>query len=144
MKPASDEALRGLREYRKAESTAYNDNDLRMIDNFHEDIVLTSNGVPTLVGRDAVREFFGNVWAENRTRFVEVVDEKTTEFGDLLFISGRFTLEVTSKATGETVLDHGRFQGVLYKGEDGRYQLLREACMDCVPPPGESDELDDG
>jgi len=134
MKPASDEALRGLRDYRQRESEAYNANDLRMVDNFHEDIVLTSNGVPTLVGRDAVRNFFAGVWAENKTRFVEVIDEKTMEHDDFLFIAGRFTLEITNRSTNEATLDHGRFQGVLKKDETGKYCLVREACMDCEPP----------
>ncbi len=134
MKPASDEALLGLRDYRERESTAYNANDLSMVDNFHEDIVLTSNGVPTLFGRDAVREFFAAVWSENKTRFVAVVDEKTMEHDDLLFIAGRFTLEITNRTTDDVTLDHGRFQGVLKKDASGRYCLVREACMDCEPP----------
>lgn len=134
MKPASDEALLGLRDYRRRESEAYNANDLRMVDSFHEDIILTSNGAPTLVGRDAVRDFFAAVWSENKTRFVEVVDEKTTEHDDLLFIAGRFTLEITNRATNDVTLDHGRFQGVLQKDPSGKYCLVREACMDCEPP----------
>lgn len=133
MKPASEAALHGLEEYRRAEREAYNANDLRMIDHFHEDIILTSNGAPTLMGRKAVREFFAAVWEENKTRFVEVVDEKVTESGELLFISGHFTLEIVPRAGGDATLDHGRFQGVLVRGDDNRYQLLREACMDKEP-----------
>lgn len=131
MKPVSDSALEGLRDYRKRERDAYNSNDLKMVDNFHEEIVLTSNGAPTLIGRDAVREFFRAVWAENQTRFVDVIDEKTMEHEDFLFIAGRFTLEITNRSTNAVTLDHGRFQGVLLKNDSGEYCLLREACMDC-------------
>lgn len=133
MKTISEKAQRGLDEYRKAEREAYNANDLRLVDEFHEGIVLTSNGAPTLVGQDSVRDFFKSVWAENKTRFVDVVDEHVSEIGNLLLISGRFTLEVTPNVGGETSIIHGRFQGILMEGDDGRYRLLREACMDEEP-----------
>ena len=133
MRALSEQASKGLAAYRKAEREHYNANDLAMMDFFHEDIVLTSNGVPTLRGRAAVTEFFSAVWAENSTRFIEVVDEQTTELGDLLLISGRFTLEVVPKNGGDTVVDNGRFQGALIRMDDGEYRLLRVACMDCEP-----------
>jgi ketosteroid isomerase-like protein len=133
MKPISEKAQKGLDDYRRVESAAYNANDLDMVDNFHEDIVLTSNGAPTLHGRDSVRDFFKEVWAQNDTRFVEVVDERVSEVGNLLLISGRFTLEITPKDGCESSLDNGRFQGILIEGDDGRYRLLREACMDQEP-----------
>ena len=129
----SEKAQKGLEDYRKAEREAYDANDLDMVDNFHEEIVLTSNGAPTLHGRESVRGFFKSVWAEHNTRFVEVVDELVSEVGNLLLISGRFTLEVTPKSGGESSLDYGRFQGILIEGDDGRYRLLREACMDQGP-----------
>ncbi|MCX7057547.1 MAG: nuclear transport factor 2 family protein [Proteobacteria bacterium] len=129
----STEALSGLRAYREAERAAYNSSDLEMVSNFAEDIILTTNGAPTLRGRLAVRAFFECLWVTTKARFVEVVDEEIAESGDHLFVAGRFVLELTPRSGGTPVLEKGRFQGVLVRGDDGRYVLWREACMDAGP-----------
>lgn len=131
----SDQALRGLAQYRKAEREAYNASDPGLADHFTEDIILTSNGVVTLKGRETVRSFFRDLWAVNFARFVEVVDEDIVEIGSCLLVAGRFTLEVKPKAGGAAIVDHGRFQGVLKMTENGMYQLWREACTDAGPTP---------
>lgn len=129
----SEQALAGLAQYRKVEREAYNASDLGLADNFTEDIILTSNGVVTLKGRETLRSFFRDLWSVNHARFVEVVDEDIVEIGHCLLVSGRFTLEITPKAGGSAIVDHGRFQGVLKMSENGRYRLWREACTDAGP-----------
>jgi ketosteroid isomerase-like protein len=130
---ASAAALEGLRAYRQAEREAYNAADLGMVENFAEDIILVSNGAPTLKGRAAVRDFFRTLWEHNTARFVEIVDEDVVEFGDSLAVSGRFVLEVTPKSGGAPVVDRGRFHGILIRDASGRYLLWREACVDACP-----------
>lgn len=130
---ASAQALQGLQAYRLAEREAYNASDLAMVDNFAEDFILSSNGVPTLKGRAAVKEFFQELWRHNSARFIEVVDEEIVESGNFLFVAGHFALEVTPKNGGPPVVDRGRFHGVLVRDVDGRYRLWREACMDAGP-----------
>lgn len=132
----SEQALAGLAQYRKAERDAYNNSDPGLADNFTEDIILTSNGVVTLRGREALRSFFQELWAVNHAKFIEVVDEDIVEVGPCLLVSGRFVLEISPKAGGNPIVDRGRFQGVLKRSENGRYQLWREACTDAGPTPG--------
>ena len=127
---ASNDALKGLEEYRAAEREAYNAADLGMVNRFSEDFILTSNGVPTVVGRAAARDLFEGIWAENNARFVEVHDDVVEEVGDVLIVNGRFTLELTPKKGGDKILDKGRFQAVLKRDKDGKYLLWREATMD--------------
>ncbi|MEW6991616.1 hypothetical protein AADZ91_13120 [Colwelliaceae bacterium 6441] len=126
----SAQAIAGLAAYRKSESECYNNSDLAIVENFAEDIILTSNGVDNVVGRQAMKDLFTAVWAEYDARFAEVHDDVVVESADYLFVTGRFTLELKPKAGGETIFDHGRFQGVLVKSADGRYLLWRESCMD--------------
>ena len=127
---ASKNAIGGLTEYREAEREAYNSADLRLVDRFAEDFILTSNGVPTVYGRDAARELFRGIWSNNHAKFVEVRDEEVVEAGEYLFVNGGFVLELTPKLGGEKVLDRGRYLAVLRRGTDGKYQLWREATMD--------------
>jgi ketosteroid isomerase-like protein len=131
--PASAAARAGLAAYRQAESDAYNASDPGLADHFTEDFILTSNGVPTLRGRESVREFFRELWKHNHARFVEVIDEDVVEHGDLLLVAGRFVLEVKPKAGGAAIVDRGRYQGVLKRGADGRYRLWREGVSDAGP-----------
>ena len=134
---ASAEALQALEAYRRAEREAYNASDLALVENFSEDIILSSNGVRTLRGRAAVREFFREVWTHNTARFLEVVDEDIVEFGGFLSVSGYFALELTPKNGGPPIVDRGRYQGVFVRSSDGAYRLWREACLDAGPTTGE-------
>ena len=126
----SAEAIAGLASYRKAESECYNNSDLAMVDHFAEDFILSSNGQPNVVGREAAREFFREVWSLYDARFVNVNDEVVVEAGDFLFVTGSFTLELKPKDGSETIIDNGRFHGVLVRSDDGRYLLWRESCTD--------------
>ena len=92
MRQASAEALKGLEQYRKAEREAYNAADLRLVDHFAEDFILTSNGVPTLQGRAAARELFREIWSQYDARFAEVHDDVVVEAGGLPKYMMRFSI----------------------------------------------------
>lgn len=128
--PASDAALARLAEYRAAERAAYNASDLKLADLFAEDLILISNGVETIRGREAARALFARIWGAYQARIVSAQDETVFECGPILIVSGKFTLELVSRATSEIVLDIGRYVSVLKQAEDQRYLLWREAAVD--------------
>lgn len=120
----------GLRAYRQRERESYNASDLGMIDNFCEDVILASHGLPTMHGRSEIRTFFKKLWAKNHASMEEVVDETVHPAGDLLVITGRFRLKITAKASGEVSYDDGRMIVVLKRNAAGDYELFREAALD--------------
>lgn len=132
MMQVSKNALEALSAYRKVERESYATCDLRWFDHFAEDFILISNGVPTIFGRESMRDLFVKVWSQYQTRFSEVVDDIVVESGDFIFVHGHFTAELTPKDGSEKKIDKGRYQGVFVKGKNGDYKLWREACTDDV------------
>ena len=126
----SQEAKHALSEYRVAERAAFAVGDGAIADRFAEDIILISNGAPTIQGRAATRNHFENLWQTHSTIFGELVDEDVVEIGDLLIASGRFDLNVSEKPNGAATTTKGRFLAIFRKGSDGQYKLWREAALD--------------
>ena len=126
----SPEVEEGLRAYRLREREAYNASDLGMVDNFTDDVLLLSHGLPSMSGRKQIRDFFEELWKHNHAAMEEVVDETVYEAGDLLLITGRFRLKITAKASGEVTYDNGRMVVALKRNDAGDYELFREAALD--------------
>ena len=133
MNDVSKEAFEALEAYRKIEREGYASCDLAWFDHMAEDFVLISNGVPTVLGRDAMKDFFVSVWEKFSTRFVEVVDDQVVESGDFIFVCGHFTAELSPRDGSEKTVDKGRYHGVFRRDEHGNYKLWREACTDGGP-----------
>ncbi len=123
-------AQQALRAYREAERNAYDASSQGLFDNIAPDAVLVLNGTRTLHGREAVRRFFAPIWAANRTRIVELVDEEVTEAGSYIIVRGHFSLEITPRKGGKTTIEHGRYLSIFIRTADGGCQLWREATVD--------------
>ncbi|MEW6991615.1 nuclear transport factor 2 family protein [Colwelliaceae bacterium 6441] len=129
-KNPSAEALAGLAAFRKAENECYRNADPAMAELFAEDIILTANGADNLIGRAAMLSFLTGIWTVYRGNFIEIHDDVVVEAGNYLFVTGRFTDELTPLAGGDVLTVKGRYQIVLVKADHGRYLLWREAVTD--------------
>jgi ketosteroid isomerase-like protein len=125
--PSAEDALRA---YRAAERKTYDEGSHALFDNIAPDAVLILNGATTLRGREAVRQFFAPIWAANKTRIVELVDEQVTETGRYIIVTGHFSLEITPRLGGPAKVEHGRYLSVFIRTKDGGCQLWREATVD--------------
>ena len=124
-----------LAEYRRAERTGYNDQDIdALLSVFDEDIQVGSVGHPVLSGHDELRAFFDEYWSEFAvTEIVKVVDEDVAELNGYLVVWSRFTIKLAREPDDTPAFERGRTLAVFRKHKDGRYKMWREAGLDGQP-----------
>ncbi|MEX0733770.1 MAG: SgcJ/EcaC family oxidoreductase [Steroidobacteraceae bacterium] len=117
--------------------TAYKAGDADGVSNIYgEGAVVLPPGSPTVVGNDAIREFFASDIAANKAAGMMMsIDEESTVTmsGDLAWQNGTFKV---SDASGATV-DTGKYLSLLQK-QDGKWMLIRDVWnLDSAPeaPP---------
>lgn len=130
----SSTALEGLNHYRELERDAYNNVDLEgLLNIFAKDIEFASNGSPMLRGRNAMKEFFIDFWNKYAAKIIEIVDDNIVELDGNLIVWAHYTIELTPKAGGESVVDKGRMLSIFKRKDNGDYVLWREAGFDEGP-----------
>lgn len=130
----SSAALEGLNHYRELERDAYNSVDLDgLLNIFAEDIEFTSNGLPMLRGRKAMKDFFIDFWNTYSAQLIEVVDDDIVELDGNLIVWAHYTVKLIPKMGGESVIDKGRMLSIFKREDNGEYVLWREAGFDAGP-----------
>ena len=119
-----------LQRYRAIERQSFANRDSAVFERFSEDMILVSNGVPTIEGRDNIRAHFEAIWKTHNTRFVNLVDETIVKSGDSLIVTGSFQLAVSEIGSSEEAMSSGRFLAIFKEDPTGEYVLWREAVVD--------------
>lgn len=91
------------------------------------DAVVAENHSPTLVGRDAVLKYYGDMFAQVTVK-IQLTAEETKTFGDHAYDRGRVTFTVTPKAPGAQPLptESGRYLVLLRKEADGQWRASHD------------------
>lgn len=123
---------------------AFNRGDLKtLMDDFTEDAVISGQGEPDVVGRDAIHRMYDEALSQVGMKVSFHTDEIHTA-GDLAFERGTYQVEISDKASGEPIgLADNRHVHILRKGSDGKWRTWRMFVNSPrggqpppLPPPG--------
>lgn len=95
----------------------------RMVNTCDPDVVVCNEYQPTTVGIQAIREKYGPRIAAGTFKSGFKTDHLKI-YGDLALLVGRFTVNVTDKATGKRGGGNGRLALVYRRHPDGSWKLL--------------------
>ncbi|MGH7943602.1 MAG: YybH family protein [Steroidobacteraceae bacterium] len=128
---AADETA--VRAVNLAWDAAYKAGDADGVSNtYAEGAVVLPPGSPTLVGHDAIREFFASDIAANKAAGMMLsIDEESTVTmsGDMAWQNGTFKVNDASGA----MVDTGKYLSLLQK-QDGKWMLIRDVWnLDSTP-----------
>jgi len=134
---AADEALVG--EISKAWTAGYNAGDADAVANLYtEDAVVMPPGTPSLVGREAIRNFIASDAAASKAAGL-TFNVSSSSMGvtpDLAWEHGTFTITDVSGAT----VDAGKYLSIFQK-KDGKWMLYRDTWnSDMAPAPAPATE----
>jgi uncharacterized protein (TIGR02246 family) len=91
-----------------------------LMEYYADDVSLLIPGAPPIEGAQAVREYYGNVFAAGVSR-AEMRTKRVEERGELLVEHGEYTM-VLEPLGGDSVEDVGKYTVVHRKGADGRWR----------------------
>lgn len=102
---------------------------------FSDDAQILSQGMPDVVGKEAIHELYAGAMADADLH----VDFDTREievFGDRAYERGNYTLRLTDKSTGDLLAEqHNRHIHIFRRNPDGEWQTWRMVTNSAKPPP---------
>ena len=101
---------------------------------YTEDAMLMGPDSPSLVGRAAIAELYRKYFKDRKINLKTEVQEAEVA-GDWAFLRGVFTITVTPKAGGETIVNHGKYLAIVRRGADGVWRFSRDMFSPDQPAP---------
>jgi len=100
-----------------------------------DDVVKMGPDAPAIYGREALRANKEAAWA-NFTLEMALYPEEAQVSGDLGFARGNYTLSITPKAGGETIITvpDGKYSTVCKRQADGSWKIYIDCYNSNVPP----------
>ena len=99
----------------------------------------TDNGIqmppnaPAVIGKEQLRAKNESMFAEFNLKMA-VTNKEVKVAGDLAFIRGAYTLSLTPKAGGETIMIDGKYLDIVERQADGSWKFARDCYNDNAPP----------
>jgi len=118
-------------------AVAANTGDFELWLSLHaDDVVKIGPDAPAIFGRDALRANKEAAW-DNFTLEMALYPEEAQVSGDLGFARGTYTLSITPKAGGETiiVMPDGKYLTICKRQADGSWKISHDCYNSNVPPP---------
>lgn len=104
-----------------------------MVDTFTEDSVYHANGGESVVGREALRDYY-QAFVDNYRIELKWRYELATSFGADGQVMGVYSIRYAPKAGGDEIARGGRFFMLLEQGADGRWRISRELTQSTEDP----------
>ncbi len=117
-------------------AVAVNTGDFELWLSLHaEDVVKMGPDAPAIYGREALRANKEAAWA-NFTLEMALYPEEAQVSGDLGFARGNYTLSITPKAGGETIITvpDGKYSTICKRQADGSWKIYIDCYNSNVPP----------
>ena len=99
---------------------------------YAEDAVRMDNEMPTVTGRDNIRDAFTTQMSASRST-ITLTSEETQVIGDRAFDRGTFSASVMPEGGGDAISASGRYIVLLQKQADGSWALTHT--IDNTPSP---------
>ncbi len=99
----------------------------------------TDNGIqmapdaPAVIGKEQIRAKFESMFAKFILNIV-ITNKEVRVAGDLAFSRGTYTLSLTPKAEGETIMIDGKYLSIMERQTDGSWKILRDCFNNNAPP----------
>ena len=117
-------------------SVAVNTGDFELWLSLHaDDVVKMGPDAPAIFGREALRAAKEAAW-DNFTLEMGLYPEEAQVSGDLGFARGNYTLSITPKAGGETIITvpDGKYSTICKRQADGSWKIYIDCYNSNVPP----------
>jgi uncharacterized protein (TIGR02246 family) len=108
---------------------------------YTEDAALLAPNLPAIEGRAAIRDYWASV--PPMTAFEIEIDEIVGR-GDLAYVRGRYTLELSPPGAPEPVRDEGKFIEIRRRQADGSWPLAVDIYNSDLAVPGAEAGGEDG
>ena len=93
---------------------------------YTSDAIVAEDHQPTLIGRDAIVKYYGDLFAQAAVK-IQLTAEETKTYGDHAYDRGRVSITVTPKAPGAPVMTQsGRYLVLLRKEADGQWRASHD------------------
>ena len=103
---------------------------------FTEDAVSIPQNEPPLVGKDQIRVWIKDM-SDQVTFDMDITNKEVEVAGDWAFSRGTYTLTLTPKESGQSVLIDGRYITIFTRQPDGGWKRHREIFNFDAAPGGE-------
>lgn len=112
---------------------ALNTGDLDLwISLWTDDGIQMAPNAPAVFGKEQLRAKNENIFA--KFNFKAVITNKEVKIaGDMAFIRGTYTLSLTPKIGGETIMIDGKYLDILERQADGSWKISRDCYNDNTP-----------
>jgi uncharacterized protein (TIGR02246 family) len=117
-------------------AVAANTGDFELWLSLHaDDVVKMGPDAPAIFGREALRANKEAAW-DNFTLEMALYPEEAQVSGDLGFARGTYTLSITPKAGGETIMamPDGKYLTICKRQADGSWKISHDCFNSNVPP----------
>jgi len=117
-------------------AVAVNTGDFELWLSLHaDDVVKMGPDAPAIFGREALRANKEAAW-DNFTLEMGLYPEEAQVSGDLGFARGNYTLSITPKAGGETIITvpDGKYSTICKRQADGSWKIYIDCYNSNVPP----------
>jgi uncharacterized protein (TIGR02246 family) len=135
-KPDVEADIAAIEEVLNQYAVAVNTGDFELWLSLHaDDVVKMGPGAPAIFGREALRANKEAAW-DNFTLEMALYPEEAQVSGDLGFARGTYTLSITPKAGGETIIavPDGKYLTLCKRQADGTWQISHDCYNSNVPP----------
>ncbi len=122
---AEDASELGNKLIRTMEAAFDSGNASALADMFAEDAVLLASETPDLHGRKAIRDFYVEEFKEYAIH-VDGSPVETKIFGDHGYTRGTYTVKLSPKKGGASVVAGGRYLTLLQRQQDGTWRTICE------------------
>ncbi|MFC1693680.1 YybH family protein [Candidatus Latescibacterota bacterium] len=102
---------------------------------YTDDALRMGPNMPTLVGKDAIRDFYQPFFEQSAIDINETCEEVIV-CGDWAFVRGTYTYTITPNAGGEPIRDSGKWVAFNKRQPDGSWRIYRNIFNSDLPPSG--------
>jgi uncharacterized protein (TIGR02246 family) len=135
-KPDVEADIAAIEEVLNQYAVAVNTGDFELWLSLHaDDVVKMGPDAPAIFGREALRASKEAAW-DNFTLEMALYPEEAQVSGDLGFARGTYTLSITPKAGGETIIavPDGKYLTLCKRQADGTWEISQDCYNSNVPP----------
>ena len=121
-------------------TSSMNAGDLdRWISLWADDAIQLAPDAPAVIGKEQIRAKYESIFPLFIFKMT-IANDDVKIGGDLAVSHGNYTVTMTPKAGGETIVIDGKYLSIEERQADGSWKIIRSCFNDNVPPKGDADE----
>ena len=114
-------------------TSSMNAGDLdRWISLWADDAIQMAPDAPAVIGKEQIRTKYESIFAQFIFKMA-IANEDVKISGDLACSHGKYTVTMTPKAEGETIMIDGKYLSIEERQADGSWKIIR-SCFNDNPP----------